>query len=265
MTELIIVIAIIAILAALLFPAAAYAKAQAKTAQCADNIHQIGLATLVYVNDFNDKWFPSLGISPNPGFAPQQTWFGYDNNNAPLDPGSQLYGDATRPATHPAQPGIIDPYVKSRDIFRCPSMPEQFQTTYATNGFTESVDPSKVAYYTTNPAAAQKEFGPANKTEQTVDPGFTISIPASTWEIQQPANTIVLWEHAYEGPLCNWLQAPDWFLQPPTDPGVMGHFALYHNNSSNTLWADGHTRKMAYGQLKRPYFSCRKDIYPAWK
>ena len=54
--ELLVVIAIIAILAAILFPVFAQAREKARQSSCASNQRQVILATLQYVQDFDETW-----------------------------------------------------------------------------------------------------------------------------------------------------------------------------------------------------------------
>jgi len=61
--ELLLVIGIIALLAAMLMPALNSAKNKAKEVLCISNIKQIGLNTLSYVNDYNG-WGPPFVSAP---------------------------------------------------------------------------------------------------------------------------------------------------------------------------------------------------------
>ena len=113
--ELLVVIAIIAILAAILFPVFARAREQARRTACLSNLKQLGLATLMYCQDY-DEAFPASSA-----FASGQRW----------GPTSVRWPNA------PHFRVCVDPYVKNLDLFKCPghyagarSEWEQLQTSY---------------------------------------------------------------------------------------------------------------------------------------
>ena len=252
--ELLVVIAIISILAGLLLPVFAQARESARQVACASNLRQLGMAMRMYLSDYDEVWFPSQSVDPvGPGFSPIQFWIGYDNNNVPP------MGDDNLPATHPPRPGAIDTYVRNEGIKRCPSMPAQWQLSYALNFWLPNM-PS--AFYKTHPNAQGNEFGPASSTAS-FDPvsGLPIFLGTTDAEVEEPAYTLIVWEHKFAEPLCNFLQPYDWFTSPPEIPALTEHFHFLHRSAATTLWADGHMKRVIYGQLRRRMFVCNKDIY----
>lgn len=255
--ELLVVIAIISILAGLLFPVFAQAKATAKQTVCIVHTRQIGMAMQMYRIDYDDVWPPAVVTAPIAGFSPQQLWIGYDNNNGPTIGG--MTGFVNKPAENRPRPGAIDPYLKSEKIKVCPSQPSDWQLAIAYNWFHKGVSSP---YYTTNPKALDNEYGPGSKEIFLDSQGLVNTVAINDSEMEDGPGTLVTWEHNARVPLCNFLQSVDWFENPPIeDQALKDHFNFLHREGSTTLWGDGHTRRVIFGQLSRPMFSVRKDIY----
>lgn len=253
--ELLVVIAIISILAGILFPVFAEAKNTAKRIACLSNMKQISIASMLYLEDSDDRWFPFATLNPMPGFPDQQMWLGYDNNNAPNLGG--FWGNVLEPAVNPVHPGILDSYINNERVKKCPVMPDLWQLSFATNWFNPQT-PS--LYYNTNPEAQAKEFGPTAKF-MLFDQDQIVGIGANNSEVDMPSYTLLFWEHEAHVPVCNFLQSADWYDSTPDDPRLRDHFHFLHRKGTNVVWCDGHAGWMRYTQLKRPMFSCDKDIY----
>jgi len=112
--EMLIVIAIIALLSALIFPALGRAREGARTKVCLSNMKQLGLGFQQYVQD-NGRRYPGAGA--------YQSW---NNNgswvtgvdNSPL---ANLTTFVPTAATADVKRGAIFSYVKSAAVYVCPS------------------------------------------------------------------------------------------------------------------------------------------------
>jgi len=100
--EVLTVIGILCVLAAILFPAMSWARGRALHTACADNLHQLGVAEHLYAGD-HDGWVPPATTAANAFF---------------------VVFDAT-PAEVAASPAVLrkalDPYVASNAVWYCPA------------------------------------------------------------------------------------------------------------------------------------------------
>ena len=74
LVELLVVIASIAILAALLLPALARAKSQARQATCLSNLRQIGFGFTLYLGDAADRFPDQRPLKTALGYRPWSDW-----------------------------------------------------------------------------------------------------------------------------------------------------------------------------------------------
>jgi prepilin-type N-terminal cleavage/methylation domain-containing protein/prepilin-type processing-associated H-X9-DG protein len=105
--ELLVVISIIALLAAILFPVFSRARESGRRAACQSNLKQIGLGVTQYMQDYDERL-------PLESYA--------------SDTSGQTVNDYAEPGASPNYIAEIQPYVKSWELFRCPSVPKAAYT-----------------------------------------------------------------------------------------------------------------------------------------
>src|SRR4051812_14112786 len=111
--ELLVVIAIIAILAAILFPVFAQARAKARQASCLSNLKQIGLSTGMYIQDYDETYYPHRFNCGTGGGANQICAQYVGNPDAAKFTGGAEFRYYWI--------FMLQPYVKNYQLFACPS------------------------------------------------------------------------------------------------------------------------------------------------
>jgi prepilin-type processing-associated H-X9-DG protein/prepilin-type N-terminal cleavage/methylation domain-containing protein len=99
--EILVVLAVIGILAVLMFPTFERARNSARRSSCQSNLKQITLAFNIYMRDFDESW--PLNYTNDDGI------------------------DGYNPASDRGWPEAIQPYIKNYRLFNCPSEPTPLQ------------------------------------------------------------------------------------------------------------------------------------------
>jgi general secretion pathway protein G len=105
LVEMLVVIGIIAVLAAMLFPVFAAAREKGRSAACVSNLKQLGAAVEIYASDFDDHY--PWAKDPADEYHPE-IW-----NDFPVWKAWIPYMPRLR--------DTLDPYVKNYDVWHCAS------------------------------------------------------------------------------------------------------------------------------------------------
>ena len=202
--ELLVVIAIIAILAAILFPVFARARENARRTSCLSNIKQMGLGMMQYVQDYDD-------IYPT-HYNGTQRW-----------------------------PQMMNPYVKSNQLYDCPSRDAGFsyngsyasagQIGYGMNYYLNS-------YYYPSSATPGLAMAAIQRPSETVWIAEIVGVPKGS----DPALIIEYQCYPpYFGAIANRTSTTYGF---DVVPDAKGRLSTRHFDGTNVLWGDGHAKWM---------------------
>lgn len=232
--ELLVVIAIIAILAAMLLPALSKAKNKAKQAGCINNMRQVGIALVMYVDNYNqypaNLWTPAY--VPHPASRDIYVW----------------------------QPRILSLMGKNRNAFNCPAaLPQSYWDTNLNNtlagpsGNLVFGEDSLIDRYAileiSRFSIGYNDWGSVNNTQPTLglggDVGSTVIKDAM---VRRPADMIALGDVRSDVPAANI----DFNANlDPTDTSTY-HTQWpcnRHNYNTSILFVDGHVESIKRNTL----------------
>ncbi len=218
--ELLVVIAIIAILASLLLPALVKAKIKAQEIYCMNNLKQIHLCWMVYINDNVDKICP---VSDTAGTSPTDPIIQPGAAEAQFCPGD-VSAFLTATNTGFIKVSLLYDCLKTVTVFKCPADPHLIgilgpsARSYSCNAFLNPT-PSSVSSPALSGSVAYRKFKKNTEILHPSDLFVTIEENPNT------INDSFFCQHP-ENNATSWNDIP----------------AVYHNHSCILLMADGHSQ-----------------------
>lgn len=230
--ELLVVIAIIAILAAILFPVFAQAREKARQTSCLSNLKQIGTASMMYVQDYDETFFGSY-MPGNVGAD------GRDNSHWPFR---------------------LPPYIKNgvseqwktsnggASVFMCPSSVKNNGTIW-TYSMSSHIGP--VNWSTNPPSVIPTSLASFTHPAETILVGDATMVQA--WGM--PGAQFNWWPGQYDG--TNFATNDAQWALIDKDPAVANDVAYQqvryrHSLMSNFAFGDGHAKAIRRGGVKVP-------------
>ena len=228
--ELLVVIAIIAILAAILMPVFARARDKARQASCTSNMKQIGLAWMMYIQDYDER---------TPMIKAPLTPPGRTNNRGSCnsDGVTEVWGGWM---------DVIQPYIKNYQVLICPSRPNDGPNPATTISMPATIGaPANGRYtYSCNYIAffsGGVQPGPSCRMNCNPNNPWTpfCAFGRSLASMSEPATLIAVLESN-----TNALDVRNAFAS----------LICPHGNGSVYMFADGHAKWLKAAQTLRPVF-----------
>ncbi|MBI3948585.1 MAG: DUF1559 domain-containing protein [Armatimonadetes bacterium] len=232
--ELLVVIAIIAILAAILFPVFSRARENARKTSCMNNMKQLGMGCIMYMQDYDGCYVPSRMFYNMQDLVNQGYWFD----------------------------DLVQPYVKNQSFLKCPS--GYARTTDAATP-TRTDNGGKPFSYCMNTLYSWVMY-PQYRPKTGFFPHYQpySQPPVSDTMVEDPSGTIFIVEIA----------APDQNIYPSLNVWQDNHIwgdpkasrsrdrrrvGSKHLNGVNAVYADGHVKFLVLHTSKPEMWTIQAD------